>query len=81
MHSHLAELHDALTREESAQRAAHNALLRLPPEEQIAAGVRWPPLQVDEVEPGRGGPTLTLRADGFLHDGICLLYTSDAADE
>ena len=70
MHPHLTELHDALTREESAQRAAHNALLRLPPEEQVTAGVRWPSLAVEEVEPGRGGPTVVLRADGFLHDGI-----------
>ena len=70
MHPHLAELHEALCREEAAQRAAHEALLRLEPEEQIAAGLRWPPVAIEAVQPDRRGAVLVLRAEGDLHDGI-----------
>jgi ATP-dependent RNA/DNA helicase IGHMBP2 len=70
MDPHLQRLHDALSREESAERAEHARLMRLDIEGQIAAGVRWPTLQI--VEQGgrtRRGVRLTLEGPA-LHDGI-----------
>ncbi len=66
----LAELHDALRREELAEAQAHAAALALPADEQVAVGVRWPTLRVDDLTPMWNGVEVILRGRMVLHDGI-----------
>lgn len=68
----LKQLSAALIREESAQRAAHQALLRLDLADRVAYGVTWSPLQVHDVVPAGRWLRVTLAAPRGteLHDGI-----------
>lgn len=72
MHEHLQALHRALTIEQRAEADEHERLSALPEDEQIAAGLSWPPLVVTSVERAGRRYRVTLQADRgvILHDGI-----------
>ncbi len=72
-HPHLVALAAALDAERAWQEAEHARLLKLPNAEQVAAGISWSPLAIDDITPtSRGRAILRLRAPRgtTLHDGI-----------
>ncbi|MFK7929358.1 MAG: AAA domain-containing protein [Myxococcota bacterium] len=69
----LHDLHGALASAGAYERDTLDRLLSLPVAERIAAGVAWPPLNVESCEfAGRDQTRLTLRAQRgvALHDGL-----------
>ena len=69
--THLRDLARALAAEEAWERAELERLLALSPSDQLAVGVAWPVLEVEEAVPaGHGRFLLTLRGREALHDGI-----------
>ena len=69
-HPHLATLHRALARALQAELRAHRDALARPIDEQVAVGVRWPPVRVESVEETWRGLFVVVRSAGVLHDGI-----------
>ncbi len=73
LHPHLAELARALVDEQRWQQQEHDAVRRLPPEQQVERGFAWMPLRVETVESVSGRRSLIrFRAnkESVLHDGI-----------
>jgi len=69
-HPHLATLHRALHRERRAEAEAHRHALSLPLDEQVAVGVRWPPVRVESVLEKWRGVEVVVRSRAPLHDGL-----------
>lgn len=69
-HPHFDGMLEALAQEWSWQRRAHGEALALPWADRVQAGVSWPLLRVESVEPSWRRTELVLRARGPLHDGI-----------
>lgn len=70
MHPHLESLAQALRDEHRFSSQTLAQALRGSLEQRIAAGVSWPPMELQEQTWGRRGPRLLLRARSSLHDGL-----------